>query len=382
MDFIKYYFSFTVDKIIYKMISGLRWRQLFWISRNQVLFRVFSTTKLNKDSQGKPAEEKPNESEGHKNVKINRKLSSNFLLNLPYDVDGTHLVSKLPGRNKTEIFMNEKLIDEEILIEKFHELIQKFYVSIAMKDYTTLFSLAEKRFASKIKNSSDVLSEKGIDLQFTVPDLPHIARKDEDKSYIFDKMFEKGVYTDRDLNDNNYDYLLDSEFEGEGLRYYFHKYFTGYETHYYLDRVAGKTSQEDINSRYRFKYEMEKRNRSVVFRVFSVIRNIGRFSSSVYKGPNGQGIYPPNYTGNHLVIFENQLIEPNIESMYNLNIDDWIKVHKINHNDWRVSDVDNYMHGNKFFNKIMDQNEFKLFVDKQQSHKSFIDDRVTTFFHI
>ena len=141
-------------------------------------------TKTNEEKR-KPEEIKPFES------KIIRKTSSNFLLNLPYDIDGTHSVKKLIGRHKTEVFMNEKLIDEEFLVEKFHELIQKLYVSIANRDYTTLFSLTEKRFGDKIKWSSDVIQEKGIDLQFKVPDLPHVARKEHDKSYIFDKMFEK-----------------------------------------------------------------------------------------------------------------------------------------------------------------------------------------------
>ena len=196
------------------------------------------------------------------------------------------------------------------------------------------------------------------------------------------KCLKKGVYFDRDKNDNNYDYLLDSQFEGEGLRYYFHKYFTGYETHYYLDRMAGKETQEDLNSRFKFKYEMEQRNKSMVFRIFSVIRNPGVFTSSIYKGENGHGIYPKSYTGNHLVIFENQLIEPTISSLSEISFEEWIKKHKINHSEWRVSDIDNYTQGNKFFNKIMNQNEFKHFVDKLQKHKSFVDEIVRILFLI
>lgn len=70
------------------------------------------------------------------------------------------------------------------------------------------------------------------------------------------------------------------------------------------------------------------------------MRNIGRFSVG-----NSHDLYPHNYTKNHMVIFENQLQEPSLITLTNPNIENWVRKHKINHDNWRISDIDNYMKG-------------------------------------
>ena len=42
----------------------------------------------------------------------------------------------------------------------------------------------------------------------------------------------KGVKADRDQNDSNLDYFYDHRLENEGIRFYLHKYFMGYQTYY------------------------------------------------------------------------------------------------------------------------------------------------------
>jgi len=268
-----------------------------------------------------------------------RKQKSNFLMNLPLDVDGTHILPKLPKREKWEIFLNHKQIDEDFMASKFHGMIQQFYTAIAQKDYDTLDSLSEKRFADRVKKATDEVNTKSNKLEFT----PHETAFEEtgldQRSYIFDKIFEKGVYFDREKNDSNYDYYLDSDLEQEGFRYYQHKYFAGYDNHYYLDRYVEQEAN-DPNARFRYKYLQEKRSRSMVFRMFGVIRNIGKFTS-----PTAKNLYSNEYTGNHLVIFENQLKEPPAIALTNPNIETWVKNHKINHDEWKITDIDNYMRG-------------------------------------
>lgn len=269
-----------------------------------------------------------------------RKYKFNYLHDLPYDLDGTHKVPKLAGRKNCELFLEAKQIDEEFLTDKFHNMVQDFYSSIANKDYDTLYNLTEKRFADTIKEANKQNETNKISLKFKTPDTPHAERAPADQSYIFDKMFEKGVYFDREKNDSNYDYFLDNELEFEGIRYYQHKYFAGYSNYYYLDRYVDQVGGDDKLARYRYKYIADQRNRSIVFRIYGVMRNIGRFTSSASKS-----LYSETYTGNHLVIFENQLQEPPIISLANPNVGEWIKRHRINHSNWRISDVDNYMKG-------------------------------------
>ena len=78
-----------------------------------------------------------------------------------------------------------------------------------------------------------------------------------------------------------------------------------------------------------------------------------------------------------MVVFENQIIEPPIICLANPNVDNWIKRHKINNKNWKIADVDNYMQGNKFFNQILENSEFKVFVDKYKNRKDLYEDRVS-----
>lgn len=310
-----------------------------------------------------------------------RKYTPNYMFDLPYDLEGTHLIPKLPGREKPELFLETKMIDEEFLAEKFHKMVVDFYTSMANQDFDKFPTLVENRLATKVKKAAEYNNNKGVNLSFEPSEKPQEERPMDEKSYIFDKMFEKGVYIDRSKNDNNFDYYLDNKLENEGVRYYFHKYFTGYENHYYLDRYADQAKEDTEMARYKFKYIMDERNRSIVFRIFGVIRNIGRFTMPKVSGVESKEIYGDKYSGNHLVIFENQLKEPPIISMTNPNFDEWIKKHKINHNNWRITDIDNYMRGNPFFNRVMDSEAFKDFVDKVKSRKDFYDDFRVSYPH-
>ena len=357
------------------MIIGFNCKYYLSSKVTSVFTRAISTDFKMRFRKGESNDNK-NEGGAISEDQVMRKFTSNYLLNLPHDVDGTHLVPILPGRYKTELFMKARNLNEDLFTEKFNEMIKRLYISIANRDYNTIFALTEKRFGENIKSASEEIAKNGINLEFKSNNTPLKEQKKEDRSYIFDKMFEKGVYIDRDKNDNNYDYNLDVEYESEGLRHFKHKFFLGYEHHYYFDRYDGKDKSDENNSRYKYRFLMDHRNRTIVFRIYGVIRNIGRFTSSTYNGEKGNGIYPQSYSGNHLVVFENQIIEPPIISLTSPNVDEWIKRHKINNNEWKISDIDNYMRGNKFFNKIMDQSEFKIFADKYRDRKDFFEDRV------
>lgn len=206
--------------------------------------------------------------EQNQNLEVIRKLEQNYLCGLPHDLDGTHSVPKLQSRELVDTFLTHKQINDEFLTDKFHNMVQNFYSAVALNQQDHIETLAENRFAKKIKIVQDQNSKKNLKLDFKPHEVPHVERAEEDQSYIFDKMFEKGVYFDREQNDNNYDYFLDNQCEMDGIRYFQHKYFAGYDRHYYLDRYADKQEEDDRLAPYRFKYILEKRNRSIVFRIY------------------------------------------------------------------------------------------------------------------
>lgn len=243
-------------------------------------------------------------------------------------------------------------------------MVTDLYSAISKNDFDHVNELTEARLGSAIQKSREVNKKE---VKFTPSEIPHIERKPEDQSYLFDKIFEKGVFFDREKNDTNQDYFLDKMLESDGIRYYQHKYFAGYDIHYYLDKYAEKLN--DRASKYQFKYFAEERNRSMVLRVYGVFKDLGRFTS------NGVDVSSHDYTGNHMVILENQLQEPPVIALTDPNIEKWVKRHKINHNNWKITDVDNYMKGNPFFKKMLDASDFKKFVaDIKEKHIPKADD--------
>lgn len=59
----------------------------------------------------------------------------------------------------------------------------------------------------------------------------------------------------------------------------------------------------------------------------------------------------PDYTKNHVVIFENQLIMPPEISLCHLDPYAWYNKHRINHSSWKIADIDNSFNGNPFFSE-------------------------------
>ncbi|CAI2368563.1 unnamed protein product [Moneuplotes crassus] len=297
-------------------------------------------------------------------LKVYRKLKFDYLHGLPYDLSGTHSVPKLDQRNLIEAFFESKKIEDEFLVNKFHDMVSDLYTAIADKDLSQVASLTEKRFGTKIVESIDANKNP---LKFIPNDTPNAERDEEDQSYLFDKIFEKGVFFDRERNDNNYDYYLDQTQEPEGIRYFEHKYFSGYDTHYYLKNCAEEI--EDRSSKYKFRHQVQERSVSMVLRVYGVFKNVGKFSS------RGADITSNKYTGNHMVVFENELHGPPSISLSYPNIESWVKRHKIDHKNWKITDIDNYMKGNPFFKKVGDSSDFDNFVIKiKEEHTPEKDD--------
>jgi hypothetical protein len=175
--------------------------------------------------------------------------------------------------------------------------------------------------------------------------------QDQEKSYIFEKLFFKGVHVDRYQNDEPNDYILIDSHEDMGIRYYLHKYLYGDSQKYHQKKDALTTSFEFNTDEYHNSknFFVKERNRKIVLRVYLFIKHNEKVT---LKSGNSNLIeYSPDYTYNHLAVFENELIQPNHSFLISNNFESWLLKQKLDHKNWKLVDVDNFMKGNPFFLK-------------------------------
>lgn len=177
----------------------------------------------------------------------------------------------------------------------------------------------------------------------------------------------KGVYHDRELNDCNLDYSYVGIHESQGIRLYMHKYFLGLQAYYQKAKhedfyrenakvMDGSPTPKEFfqaknefsNVNHKFDRDMKRHGQSMVFRATLLFRDERKTLKSV-SGP--ESLFDPDYTGNHIVIFENQLTTPHNLTQVGRSYGDYTNLRKMNFKDWRIVDVDHFMKGNSFFNK-------------------------------
>lgn len=175
--------------------------------------------------------------------------------------------------------------------------------------------------------------------------------KDQEKSYIFEKLFFKGVHVERYKNDEPNDYILIDSHEDMGIRYYLHKYLYGDSQKYHKKKDALTTSFEFNTNEYHNSknFFVKERNRKIVLRVYLFLKHNQKVT---LKSGNSNLIeYSPDYSYNHLAVFENELIQPNHSFLINNSFESWLMKQKLDHKNWKLVDVDNFMKGNPFFLK-------------------------------
>ena len=77
-----------------------------------------------------------------------------------------------------------------------------------------------------------------------------------------------------------------------------------------------------------------------------------------------ESLFDPAYTGNHIVIFECQLKTPSTMALIDNNLMDYFKLNKISMSNWRIVDVDHFMRGNTYFNKLVSETDWHSNVEK------------------
>jgi len=302
-------------------------------------------------------------------IQRSRKSSIQYMCKgaLPLDKEGTVLLPRLPDRSLVSEFLKSKKITDELLSEYLSGVFSNFMEAVASKDYQSLETLLEKRFLQRLLSQQELLEKFTLKWE-TNP-------TEADKSYIIDKIFVKGVAHDRDKNDTNLDYFYVNQHENQGIRYYMHKYFVGFQPYYlkiknedFFQKAAEKGQKiKDAVSYYQFedefrdlghklKKEMSNNMLSMVLRVTLQYKDERKSLQSV-SGP--ESLFDPSYTGNHILVFENQLPTPNSMALIDHSFSEFVNIRKLNFKSWKLVDVDNFMKGNSFFKKHVTEAEFK-----------------------
>ncbi|CDW78630.1 UNKNOWN [Stylonychia lemnae] len=286
----------------------------------------------------------------------------------PLDRQGTHMLPKLPTRSVIEDYLASKKVDEDILIDHFGNMFTSTLDNIAKRDYGKLEKLLESKFYETILQNKDNLERFNLSYD--------LNKVDANESFIIDKMLIKGLYHDRSKNGVNYDYMLVNEQEHYGIRFYLHKYFVGYNAYYLAieneeffriqNEKNEKMTPDDFNTMYKtkdtfddlsfkLKKRMQESQHSMILRVTFQFRDTNK-ALSASQGP--EPLYDPDYTGNHIIVFENQLTMPSLMAMIDHSEQEFINLRKLNFKNWRIVDIDNYMKGNSFFQKHKTDKEF------------------------
>ena len=106
--------------------------------------------------------------------------------------------------------------------------------------------------------------------------------------------------------------------------------------------------------------DMLDRSHSMVLRTTFLARDFCNIES--ISGP--ESLFDPAYTGNHIVIFECQLKAPSTMALIDNNLLDFFKLNKLSMSNWRIADVDHFMRGASYFNRLVQETDWQTDVEK------------------
>ena len=122
---------------------------------------------------------------------------------VPLDTAGTMKLPQIPPRHIVKRYEEEKSIDEDTLKEHlFNNVLQKFMEAVGKQDADAIAQVAEKKFADKIVKEMPHLKGKSLRYKKAAGDV------DMNSIYLLDKLFLKGVGSERAKNGSNFDYVV------------------------------------------------------------------------------------------------------------------------------------------------------------------------------
>ncbi len=177
---------------------------------------------------------------------------------------------------------------------------------------------------------------------------------------VLDHFLNKGLNVDRSRNGLNIDYFMGNSSEDMGLKHYIHRYFLA-ESHfsyvYAMDengKLLWKRSQHNELRHQRVKQDMQIILKTIVEVVDSNRLQVYPAGSTAGKIRRG-----PEFTGRHVLVFENLLKAPPAQAAMTVPYVDWISDHKLPKDNWVLVDIDNYLNGNPYFVGMADIEKVK-----------------------
>ena len=251
--------------------------------------------------------------------------------------------------------------------------------AVGKQDAEAIGQVAEKTFADKIVKEMPALKGKSLRYKKAAGDV------DLNSVYLLDKLFLKGVGSERSKNGSNFDYVVITDLEAEGLKQYVHKYNLGHQRYYFLkafdaDILSKLNMDEQKNNQKEFYYrerlmrdaaskqkkEMLEQDFNLILRVTMQLTDgvLGQFAANDSK-------MSKDYTGNHIAIFECQLKNPPVLSMADHDCESYIMNSRLNFKNWRLVDLDNFMKGNPPYSDFISQITWDKQVDEVSGPKAF-----------
>jgi hypothetical protein len=285
-----------------------------------------------------------------KNPPFNTKIKIDF-----QKFEDPHYVKLVLAKNKyDENELNNKLLD--IYHRYYNTLVETFKEGkINMNDQTLSDKLSnnvEKNLIDRSKVFLNFLTLNNYTLNMT---------KDQSNTStvtIFDKILVKGVHVDREKNFEADDYIYIDSNEGQGIRYYMNKFYAGYAARYGSEKEFLTSTKKFIESEAygELSYNIKEANRKIILRISIFIKS--NDTLNILKDGKETLDYE-GYSGKHLAVFENELIPPHHSYFIEHSFDEWLGKHTLNHNNWKLVDIDNFMKGNTYFKDTQSFKEIK-----------------------
>ena len=159
--------------------------------------------------------------------RVQRAPTINYMCNdrVPLDLEGTLPLPEIPERHFVSIYLDEKMVDRDLIKSHLHGLAQDFMQQLQAKNFDGLESIAEARFVDKLRDAGE--NQGSGWFSYEKQDY------DPEKVSCIDKLFIQGVGVDRSTNYPEMDYTKNSQLEAHGLRQFVHKYSQGMQDYYY-----------------------------------------------------------------------------------------------------------------------------------------------------
>ena len=108
---------------------------------------------------------------------------------------------------------------------------------------------------------------------------------------------------------------------------------------------------------YKLRKEMNDISMRMFLRTTVCFKNISLSSSS-------EQLHGPEFTGNHIAIFECELKAPPQLSFIDHSYSEYLEAYRMNFKNWKIVDIDNFMEGNHYFSEIKEEDVWRNEVRK------------------